>query len=356
MQDTINQLLEISCDNKYTRTYVKIIARARLRGTTRKAVVQKFGYVEAHHIIPQSIRDDLRKNKDNIVYLTAKEHYICHLLLTKIFIKSSHIVKMIYAYRGFCGIANKNQSKRYSSRLYDMLKSAIKIKGAYCRIYKLNKVKYIPKDNTELLTIYIKSGWSYEMTPEYKVGRVGMMQGRKQTEHQKSVVSKLNRGTQKQVAIYKGIEKIIVDEYDKTVFDYYLHSGWQKGVTKEFRANTARVNHTNKKRSDETKQKIQAAHHKRLSNVEYKKNLYTNKRKSNIDYNVLALDDKLNWVYTDRVFPDPNTKLLSTIIKESCCKTMYVRCIKTNKKIRIPVGYGIPIDHFPCSAFYREGV
>ena len=41
------------------------------------------GYVEHHHIIPRS--EGGNDDKSNIVALTAREHYICHLLLAKIY-------------------------------------------------------------------------------------------------------------------------------------------------------------------------------------------------------------------------------------------------------------------------------
>lgn len=58
--------------NKYTRWYYQIIDRARTRSTQ--------GYVERHHIIPRSLGGP--DTRDNLVDLTAREHYICHLLLT----------------------------------------------------------------------------------------------------------------------------------------------------------------------------------------------------------------------------------------------------------------------------------
>jgi hypothetical protein len=62
----------IFIDNKYTKLYFKIIERAKFRITD--------GYVEKHHVIPRSLGGN---NKDNIVPLTAREHFVCHLLLTK---------------------------------------------------------------------------------------------------------------------------------------------------------------------------------------------------------------------------------------------------------------------------------
>lgn len=59
--------------NKYTQWYYNIIANAQLR--------VNIGYTEKHHIIPHSLGGDNTKN--NIIKLTAREHFICHLLLTK---------------------------------------------------------------------------------------------------------------------------------------------------------------------------------------------------------------------------------------------------------------------------------
>ena len=60
-------------DNKYTRTYYKIIARAQGR--------VNHCYTEKHHIIPKSLGGS--NSKSNLVALTAKEHFLCHRLLVK---------------------------------------------------------------------------------------------------------------------------------------------------------------------------------------------------------------------------------------------------------------------------------
>lgn len=41
----------------------------------------KSGYVEKHHIIPKSLGGP--NHKENLVDLSAREHFVCHLLLTK---------------------------------------------------------------------------------------------------------------------------------------------------------------------------------------------------------------------------------------------------------------------------------
>ena len=58
----------------YTRIYNQIIERAQNRKLK--------GYIEKHHIIPKCIGG--LNVKENIVNLTAREHFICHKLLCKI--------------------------------------------------------------------------------------------------------------------------------------------------------------------------------------------------------------------------------------------------------------------------------
>lgn len=55
-------------------------------------------YGESHHIIPKSIRPDLRKCKWNIVKLTPEEHYRCHKLLPLIYTQGTEHTAMVYAW------------------------------------------------------------------------------------------------------------------------------------------------------------------------------------------------------------------------------------------------------------------
>jgi 5-methylcytosine-specific restriction endonuclease McrA len=82
-------------DNKYTNWYYEIIHNAQNRITT--------GYIEKHHIIPRSLGGS--NELSNIVRLTAREHYICHYLLTKM-TTSKDKIKMFHALR-FLNANNK---------------------------------------------------------------------------------------------------------------------------------------------------------------------------------------------------------------------------------------------------------
>lgn len=91
-------------NNKYTKIYYQIIDSAKNR------VIET--YTEEHHILPEALGGpDVSENK---VELTAREHFICHWLLTKM---TSGIdrAKMIYALNGM-----KRQNKfqeRYNTKI-----------------------------------------------------------------------------------------------------------------------------------------------------------------------------------------------------------------------------------------------
>lgn len=99
--------------NKYTNWYHAITERARSRGID--------GYTERHHIQPRSLggTDD----KDNLVDLTAREHFICHWLLTKMHTGEAKS-KMIYALNGMKRgneFAQRYETK-ITARVYENLK------------------------------------------------------------------------------------------------------------------------------------------------------------------------------------------------------------------------------------------
>ena len=80
----------------YRKVYMRIISHAKseqqkgLRPRTKNC---KKGfenqYFEFHHILPRSLFPNWIKRKSNTVPLTAREHFFCHQLLTKIYPHSS---------------------------------------------------------------------------------------------------------------------------------------------------------------------------------------------------------------------------------------------------------------------------
>ena len=101
--------------NKYTNWYNNIIANALLD-------VNREGYLESHHIIPKSIGGT--NDKSNLVKLTPKEHFICHMLLPKMTIGKNKS-KMIRAAWMIATMGNKNQDRiKVKSRKYCLLKES----------------------------------------------------------------------------------------------------------------------------------------------------------------------------------------------------------------------------------------
>lgn len=107
-------------DNKYTRTYYAIIKKAKNSVRSKEK-----DYFESHHIIPKCSPFFGDNKKDNIVLLTAKEHFICHMLLTKM-CGSEGKHKMIYALNNMTRIS-KDQKRNITSAQYDYVKRQLSI-------------------------------------------------------------------------------------------------------------------------------------------------------------------------------------------------------------------------------------
>jgi hypothetical protein len=97
--------------NKYSKFYYSIVSNAKQLNRAKRGN-------ERHHILPRSLGGtDI---KSNLVNLTPREHYICHLLLTK-FTCGSAYQNMSYALHR---ITNHSAGKIKSSKMYAMIRKA----------------------------------------------------------------------------------------------------------------------------------------------------------------------------------------------------------------------------------------
>jgi hypothetical protein len=148
-------------ENKYCKTYYIIIERAKSR------VLEEYG--ERHHIIPKSLGGS--NKKDNLVKLTAREHFICHLLLVKMTVGKNKF-KMMKAVDLF-RIKNKHQDRyKINSRTYEKLKKDASIAMSY-----LTKGK--PK-HTE---------YSKKLLSESRIGKESSFKGKSHTDESKKALS-----------------------------------------------------------------------------------------------------------------------------------------------------------------------
>lgn len=105
----------------YQHIYCKIISYAKSQNRYKG----DGNYYERHHILPKSLFPLWKNRKSNIVLLTAREHFFCHQLLTKIYPGD----KMFYALHSF--VSRPNADYKISSREYEKLKKGFseRIKG-----------------------------------------------------------------------------------------------------------------------------------------------------------------------------------------------------------------------------------
>lgn len=126
--------------NKYTNWYYSII----YRGKGRELINE---YTEKHHIIPDCFYINNRSkgknpgwiegnsnSKDNIVKLTAKEHFICHWLLTKMTLDISYR-RMRYALQSFT--RDKFNKRTLSSGQYAKIKKEQAIASSNLHLGKI---------------------------------------------------------------------------------------------------------------------------------------------------------------------------------------------------------------------------
>jgi len=158
--------------NKYTKWYFNIINVAKERSVTE--------YCESHHIIPKCLGGG--DTSDNIVKLTAREHFICHLLLIKMHASR----KLKYAL--ICmTLKNPHQQCRYvpNSHVYDRIKkinsqlSSERCKGKQKHnVGKRNAYDPITLKQKLFFPDQIPDGWIMGSSPLTKKNQIGKNKGK----------------------------------------------------------------------------------------------------------------------------------------------------------------------------------
>lgn len=102
--------------NKYTKRYFGIIEKAKSEGRLKlERSNNEYVYFEEHHITPRALGGG--NEIYNLVLLTAKEHFICHLLLVYMLERGTdNWKKMLVAF------SIMNQRKTINSKLYSNLR------------------------------------------------------------------------------------------------------------------------------------------------------------------------------------------------------------------------------------------
>lgn len=112
MNEYIQLIKSISIFSKYQTWYCNIIQK------NKNNVKNK--YYEKHHIVPKSFNIGGEKDIHNYVYVSIREHFILHKLLTKMFI-GKYKQKMQYAFWSMCHLCHKH-TRNISSKYYQSAK------------------------------------------------------------------------------------------------------------------------------------------------------------------------------------------------------------------------------------------
>lgn len=113
-------------ENKYKVWYFSIIENARFRYLDTSI------YTEKHHIIPKPKCMGGSNMIDNLIVLTAREHFVCHRLLVKFVEGSFWKIKMNHALGRFVQCSSR-QDRKLTSHQYQLARSAIMHARKGCR-------------------------------------------------------------------------------------------------------------------------------------------------------------------------------------------------------------------------------
>jgi hypothetical protein len=172
--------MSIFKENKYTKWYNNIILNAKKRSAIDT-------YTEIHHILPKSLGGN--DNHENLVSLTAREHFLCHYLLTKMTSGQSYY-KMCFAFNSLRR-SSSNQKRLLTGRQYDTIRRVVSLaRSEFLKgnTYNLGKKRGPLSDETKQKISQSKKG--KPMSEEQKLQISKTTKGRTKSEETKQLLRK----------------------------------------------------------------------------------------------------------------------------------------------------------------------
>ena len=172
------------------------------------------GYGENHHIVPRCAGGD--NTKDNIVKLTAREHYIAHALLFKHYRSS----KLAHAWFSMLRIS-ENQERHFTSRQYESAKNAHV--SALRENMKGDRNPFYGKTHTqETIEKIKKANREYTKTKEQIDNWIEKVAKKPASDKQKKILSENSKGKIMLKNIHTGecvkIDRNEISEYDSKIW------------------------------------------------------------------------------------------------------------------------------------------
>lgn len=199
----------------YEKIYAQLIEHRK-----QNKIVDKSISIERHHIKPKKIYPELAKDKDNIVTLTYKEHFLAHHLLFKIYLNKfgkhdKRTIKMAYAFKRMC--FDKKHNCKINIRQYAIIK------------------QITSQDTSETVKKYWKS-LSDEQYKEFINSHI--LRGKANGMYGKGhLISGENNGAYNKKWIFNPLTK--EQKYiSKDIIDQYLENGWKLGLLRKSKGTT----------------------------------------------------------------------------------------------------------------------
>jgi hypothetical protein len=181
----------------YQKLYNAIILNAQKSIRSKK----DGSYFEKHHIIPKCLGGS--NDKNNLVLLTAKEHFVCHNLLCELYPKNWGLVNSIWFMCNF----NRNGKRDYivSSREYQRLRmwhsnslignkmnvGRIKTEATRKKIGDSNRGKKLSEEHIQILRT---CNLGKKRSDEFRKGVSDRMKGKTMTPEQSRMMSERMKG------------------------------------------------------------------------------------------------------------------------------------------------------------------
>lgn len=216
--------------NKYTNCYFRIIEKAQKRELNE--------ITEIHHIIPKSLGGT--SDKDNLVKLTPREHFVCHHLLLKM-LEGEEKKKMCYAFYRMKssngeGVRCKNLNsydriRRYYSHLTSGENNLFYGKGLYGNDNPMFNPE-VRKKHKEI----VSSPEYRKMMSDKMSGENNPFFGKKHSDETKNILSKLaSERTGEKSPRYGKTHKQVVCEHCKKQITYPMYRRWHGQNCKEYK-------------------------------------------------------------------------------------------------------------------------
>jgi len=199
-------------DNKYSKWYFNIINKSKTRTCPTS-------YTEKHHILPKSLGGSNKIN--NLVVLTGKEHFICHLLLINM-TTGKHKSKMINAAWALANLKTINQKR-----------------------YKINSKQYaILRENFAKTHSAYRTGRKHSEETKQKIsagnrGKVSPLKGKERSSAIKEKISKSTTGRIRSLAHQQNLAK---SNKERPAMLGKQHTTEAKKKMSESRLNTPKIN------------------------------------------------------------------------------------------------------------------